>query len=224
MNQFRSKDHESFCRNGISDLYETIGSLNLFMQCDAPNKSAFQALPDGYSFRLCRRDELEVWKRTVTEEQYVDYVTDFYDKVYANRDDEFYSRCLFVCNTNDKPVASTFIWRSYGLINTVGWYRVLPEYEGKGIGRALLSEALTGAEFPIYLHTQPTSARAVKLYSDFGFKLITDPVIGYRKNDLNESLPYLKRILPESDYARLQYTEANDALLKAALTSDVSEF
>ena len=26
---YRNKDHEAFCNNGIADLYETIGSLNL---------------------------------------------------------------------------------------------------------------------------------------------------------------------------------------------------
>ena len=51
--------------------------------------------------------------------------------------------------------------------------------EGKGLGRALLTEILKNAGLPIYLHTQPTPARAIKLYSDFGFKLTTDPIIGY---------------------------------------------
>ena len=95
---------------------------------------------------------------------------------------------------------------------------------GKGLGRALLGEILKDAEYPVYLHTQPTSARAVKLYSDFGFKLITDPIIGQRKNDLTESLPYLQKVLPQSVYAGLQYTKTNDALLEAAASSNVSEF
>ena len=107
--------------------------------------------------------------------------------------------------------------------NTIGWFRVLSEYEGQGLGRAILSEILKDAQYPIYLHTQPTSARAIKLYSDFGFKLITNQV-GYRNNDLTESLPYLQKILPEDDYKKLQFTEANDELIKAALSSDISEF
>jgi len=194
------------------------------MQCDTVDMSAFRPLPAGFSIRSCRRDELEIWKRVVVEEAYVDLVTDYYDKVYSMHEDEFYNRCMFVCNSDDKPVASTFIWRSYGLINTVGWFRVLPEYEGKGLGRALLSEILKNAQCPIYLHTQPTSARAIKLYSDFGFKLVTDASVGYRKNDLTESLPYLQKILPENDYKNLQFTKANDELLSAALTNETSEF
>ncbi|MCL2699925.1 MAG: GNAT family N-acetyltransferase, partial [Defluviitaleaceae bacterium] len=75
-----------------------------------------------------------------------------------------------------------------------------------------------------YLHTQPTSARAIKLYSDFGFKLITDPAIGHRKNYLAESLPYLEKVLPENDYAGLQFTEANDTLIKASRSSEFAKF
>jgi GNAT superfamily N-acetyltransferase len=220
----RSKDHEAFCKVNADDLYETVGNYNIFMQCDMPDRNAFRQLPDGYSIRLCRRDELEVWKRVATEEQYVQDVTAFYEKVYAKHEDEFFRRCLFVCDTDDKPVASTFIWRSYGLINTVGWFRVLPEYEGKGLGRAILSYILNDAEFPVYLHTQPTSARAIKLYSDFGFKLITDAIPGNRNNDLTECLPFLKMILPESVYAKLQFTAANDDLLRAVGSSDIAEF
>ena len=222
--EYRSKDHEAFCRKGVADLYSTIGNLNLFMQCDAPNKGAFRALPDGYSSRFCRRDELEAWKRIAAEEQYGVFVINFYNNLYTENDDEFFNRCLFVCNAYDTPVASAFIWRSYGQINAFSWFRVLPEYEGKGLGRALLSEILKNAEFPVYLHTQPTSARAIKLYSDLGFKLITDPVIGYRRNNLDESLPHLQKVLPENDYANLQFVKANKELLTAALTSELAEF
>ena len=206
---YKNKDHEAFYEAGMGELYDTVGNYNIFMQCDSPNKTAFKKLPNGYTFRLCKRDELEVWKRVVAEEQHVGYVSEYYDKVYKEHEDEFFRRCLFACDADEKPIASTFIWRSYGLVNTVGWFRVLPEYEGKGIGRAILSEVLNNTEFPVYLHTQPTSARAIKLYSDFGFKLITDPIIGYRNNDLKESWTYLKNVLPAMDFTSLRFTEAN---------------
>ena len=158
---YRNKDYEAFKQNKLGNFYEKIGSYNIFMQCDSPNTSAFCELPDGYSFRLCRRDELEVWKHIVVEEQYIDYVTEYYDKVYAKHEDEFFNRCMFVCDAEGNPVASTFIWHSYGQINTIGWFRVMPKHEGKKLGRALISRILRNAEFPIYLHTQPSSVRAI---------------------------------------------------------------
>ena len=220
----KSLDYEAYTQKGIGDEYFTVGNYNLFMQCDTPDRTAFCELPDGFSFRLCRRDEIEVWKHVVAEEQYVDYVAEYYEKIYAKHTDEFFRRCIFICNASDKPVASTFLWRSYGKINTVGWLRVLPECEGNGLGRALLSEVFKDSVYPVYLHTQPTSARAIKLYSDFGFKLLTDPVIGYRRNDLNRSLPYLQKILPKSDYAKLRFAEADEALLEAAILNEFPEF
>ena len=221
---FNSKDYEAFCDKGLAKEFETIGSLNLFMQCDSPNKKAFSELPTEYNFRLCQPAELEIWKRIIVHEQYVDYVTEYYNKIYAKNEDEFFRHCWFVCNKDNIPVASCLLWQSYGLITTIGWYAVSPEHEGKGLGRALMSKILTNEKFPIYLHTQPTSARAIKLYSDFGFKLITDPIIGYRKNDVEQSLPYLQTILPKSDFENLQFTVANIELHKAALTSQTSEF
>ena len=221
---YRNKDHEVFWSKGIGDNYEKLGNRNLFMQCHYLRPNAFSSLPTGYSSRLCRRDELEIWKSVVADEQYVDYVTNYYNEVYAKNEDEFFKRCVFICNADDKPVASCLIWRSYELINTVGWFRVLPEYEGKGLGRALLSIVFKDTQTPIYLHTQPTSMRAIKLYLDFGFKLITDPVIGHRKNDLDENLKLFYTILPKDNFLAVQYTKADDALLKAALSREFSEF
>ncbi|OGO92552.1 MAG: hypothetical protein A2Y17_10920 [Clostridiales bacterium GWF2_38_85] len=194
------------------------------MMCETPNQNAFRDLPDRYSFRLCGRDELEIWNHIAVEEPNVNYVSEYYKKIYAKHEDEFFRRCTFVCNSDDKPIATCFLWRSYGEINTIGWFRTLPEYEGKGIGRALLSKILKEATFPVYLHTQPTSARAIKLYSDFGFKLITDQMIGYRKNNLTESLPFLQMVLPEPDYLALQTIKATPALIEAALSIATGEF
>jgi len=63
---FKNKDYEAFCNAGLSEQFETLGNYNIFMQCDTPDKDAFSKLPDGYSFRLCRRDELDIWKRITT--------------------------------------------------------------------------------------------------------------------------------------------------------------
>ena len=218
------QDYCAFHRAGLADAYGTIGKYNLFMACETPDPGAFRALPEGYSFRLCRRGEVETWKRLVAEEQYVAYVTDFYEKVYAKNEDEFFRRCTFVCAAGDKPVASAFLWRAHGEIDTVGWFRVLPVYEGLGLGRALLSEILKPAKGPVYLHTQPTSIRAIKLYSDLGFALITNPVIGYRKNDLAESLPYMQKVMPAATYENLRFIEIGDSLHQAALLSETAEF
>ena len=212
------KDRELFRGAGLSEAYEAIGNYNLFMACDRPNTGAFRELPEGYSIRPCGRGEVETWARTAAGEAYAAYTEEYYERVYSRDPEEFFRRCLFVCDPMDRPVATCLTWLAYGRVNTLGWFRVAPEHEGKGIGRALLTEILRGADMPIYLHTQPTSARAIGLYSDMGFRFVTDPVIGYRKNDLKESLPYLEKVL--KGYERLGFTEAGGTLRDAALTCE----
>ena len=208
----------------LQKMINAANSNNLFMQCDTPNEAAFRPLPQGFMTRLCNRDEIIVWKEMWAQGKYMDFVNYYYDKVYAPHENEFLSRCTFAVDKNDMPVASSGIWRSYGKINTILGFFVLPEYEGCGIGRGLFSDVMRNAEYPVYVHTHPIAHRAVKLYSDFSFKLITNPAIGYRKNDLSESLPYLQKVLPESGYTRLQFTIANNELLMAALSNEMAEF
>jgi len=208
----------------LENMIEGANSNNLFMQCDTPNEDAFRPLPPGFAARYCRRNEIIIWKEMWAQGKYMDFVNYYYDSVYAAHENEFLSRCTFAVDVDDKPVATSGIWRSYEKINTVLGFFVLPEYEGRGIGRGLFSDVMRNAEYPVYVHTHPIAHKAVKLYSDFGFRLITDPIVGYRKNDLSESLPYLREVLPENCYAGLQFTKANEELLTAAMINEFAEF
>ena len=197
---------------------------DIFMQCDTPNQAAFRPLPSGFSVRPCRPEELIIWKTIWAQGKYMDFVNHYYNKVYAPHADEFFRRCTFAVDENDKPVATSGIWRSYGKINTVLGFFVLPEYEGRGIGRGLFSEVMKNVECPVYLHTHPIAGKAIQLYADFGFKFITDPVIGYRTNNLQESLSYLQEMRLKRGAANLQTVKANPALLEAALLREFAEF
>jgi len=211
--------------DALQEQINDTNSNNLFMQCEKLNFEAIRPLPKGFSFRLCRRDELDVWKESWAQGEYRDFVNYYYNLMYAHREDEFFNRCTFIVDKNDNPVATCYIWRSYNnSISTVGWFHVWPEYQGLGLGHAILGEVMKNAEFPVYLHTHPIATKAIKVYSDLGFQLITDPVIGYRKNDLEESLPCLKANMPEHVFDKLQTTTATKALLEAALLSEMAEF
>lgn len=208
----------------MADISQELLAGHLFMQCDTPNQNAFRPLPNGFSTRLCRPDELPTWKYMWAQGQYMEFINQYYDKVYAPHEDEFFRRCTFAVDKNDKPIATSGIWLSYGKISTVLGFFVLPEYQGQGIGRGLFSEVLKSAECPVYVHTHPIANKAIKLYSDFGFKLITDTIVGYRENNLQESLPYLQEVLSDKGYPALQTAKANPALLEAALLSEFAEF
>jgi len=213
-------------------MQEQIPDKNIFMMCSKLNHDAVSKMPKGFHVRYCRENELDTWKALHFDtpelaEEYYDYMTQFFYDVYLPKGDLFYKRCLFVCNADDHPVGTCFVWKSYNAIWTLQWFKVLKEFEGRGIGRALLSivmTSLTEDELPLFLHTQPSSYRAIKLYSDFGFHLISDPVIGSRRNEIDECMPILKKYMPTSDYNKLRFVRAPQFFLNAVGTSDINEF
>lgn len=205
-------------------------ALNFFMMSEAPAPQAFGALPPGFHFRTCRRDELETWKQLNLPDPTVQpIISDYFNRVYAARQQTFFERCVFACDEGDVPVGTCFVWQAYGQINTLHWFKVRPEYEGLGIGRALLTEVLRPLkpeDYPVFLHTHPSCFRAIKLYADFGFHPLRAPEkIGFRQNDYQESLPYLRECMPGAFFEALpEALDAPDCLLKAAASSPMEEF
>lgn len=80
------------------------------------------------------------------------------------------------------------------------------------------------SDYPVYLHTQPSSYRAIKLYTDFGFALLTDPIIGYRQNHLDMCLPFLKTHLCQEDFGQLKFEKAPEEFLQAVKSSPIHQF
>jgi len=209
-----------------------IADKNLFMMCEALNLAALTESSDAYHVRTCRSDELNIWKRMPFDvpevaEEFHEFMTQYFANVYANRADEFFRRCLFVCDQNDIPVATGFGWKSYGQVSTIHWLKVLKRHEGLGIGRVLLSiimRCFADDDYPVFLHTQPGSFRAIKLYSDFGFVFLTDATIGYRQNELAEGLTFLKAHMFSRDYERLRFARAPKDFLEAVKSSPIDQF
>lgn len=205
---------------------EKIPDLNVFMMCRQVREEAFAELPSGYHFRSCREDEVDWLKRAPFDDpveavEYENFMNEWFETVYAGQLDQFRAQTILVCGTDDRPVATCSWWKAYGQINTIHWLKTLPEFEGKGLGRALLSEIfrrIPEEGLPVYLHTQPGSYRAIKLYSDFGFQLLTNPVIGNRTNDLQATMRWLEKYMRPRDFQNLKTclmpTEIQDELAK----------
>ena len=204
--------------------------MNLFMMCRELNRAALSEMPPGYRVRRIRPNETGVWKRLQFDDdetalRNAAYMDDWYRRVYSPKREKFIESCLMVRDKTEKPVATCFLWYAYGLIPTVHWFKVTKKYEGIGIGRALLTRVMKDAEqYPVYLHTQPESFRAIKLYSDFGFALLTDAIIGSRQNDLKQALPYLQEHMPAAEYQKLQFAAAPEELLRITAENPTEEF
>lgn len=211
-----NQDYRSFTAVMGSEAYWEAGNYNLFMMCEKPETAAFRPLGAGFTFRPVRPEELGLWKEPAVEAPFIPDVSAYFDRVYAGRQAEFFRQAYFLCGGSGQPAATGLLWKAWGKVSSLGWIRTLPVYEGQGVGRMLLSALLERAEYPLFLHTQPTSARAIKLYSDFGFRLLTAPVVGDRENDLGKSLPLLQKVLPEKAFASLRTAEAPGWFLEAA--------
>lgn len=211
---------------------DSIPDRNLFMVLRTPRAEAFSPLPAGYRLRHCRSDELPLWKAMHFDDpaeaaRNAPFMDGFYDQVYAPYGDLFFEKCLLCVDHRDVPVGTLFTWAAYGRVETLHWFKVIRSFEGRGIGRALLSavlRALSDDAYPLCLHTQPSSFRAIKLYTDFGFALIDDPAVGHRENHLQECLPILQKHMREEDFQNLRTAKAPPALLEAALRVPWAEF
>ena len=79
-------------------------------------------------------------------------------------------------------------------------------------------------DYPIYLHTQPSSFRAIKLYSDFGFSLLSDDKFGIRKNDLEECMPILENFMLKKFFRELRITTAPREFVYAVNKYNTNQF
>jgi ribosomal protein S18 acetylase RimI-like enzyme len=202
------------------------------MMCSALNRNALAEMPANYYLRSCRPDELDIWKKMPFDDaelakEYEGFMSDYFTTTYASKEDLFFAKTLFVCDRQDKPIATCLNWKAYDEFHTIQWFKVLKEYEGQGIGRALLSivmRELALGDYPIYLHTQPSSFRAIKLYSDFGFSLLSGNKIGIRTNDLDECLPILAEFMPPEYFQKLRIITAPKQFEDAANKYDTNQF
>ncbi|MDT7833289.1 GNAT family N-acetyltransferase [Flavobacteriaceae bacterium S356] len=211
---------------------EEIPDYNIFMMCESLDKNALSELSKEFKIRSCREDELPIWRAFPFDNpkdamEYDQFMVEYFNSTYKGKETEFYNKTLFVCDKNDNPLATCMVWKAYGVFNAIHWFKVLKKAEGNGIGRALFSiimKSLKDEDYPIYLHTQPSSFRAIKLYSDFGFDILTDEKIGTRQNEIDESLPILKEFMPDDFFQQLRFRKAPKPFVETVKRYKTNEF
>ena len=206
---------------------EKIPEANLFMWCRTPDSRAFGQVPACFDCVSFTPDKLESWILLQTDgrptEAERDYLTEYYHNVYAPLSDRFAGRWHLLYE-GETLAASCMLWEAYPGYETIHWLKVHPLYEGRGLGRAILTKTLETHTGAVYLHTQPASYRALKLYTDFGFALLTDPVIGQRENHLTDVLPILSRVMTPAAYGALRFAACPEGFRKAAASCRENRF
>lgn len=117
--------------------------------------------------------------------------------------DELAEKCFFAETSDGKVVGTCIAWydnKNDYVVSSLHWLAVIPEYQDKGIGRALVISVMNYYRennlLPVYLHTQPWSYKAIKLYYSLGFIIQHEDTFGNYKNEYKEAKEILSNYLP----------------------------
>jgi len=178
-------------------------------------------LPDGFTIRAYQKGDLEAWAKievSVGEFENNDKAYESFNKLYLPYENMLPLRMFFVVAPSGEPVATAtafFSDKRKWMKSVLHWVAVKPEFQGKGLGRAIVQKALNAiVEFEpkrdIYLFTQTWSHKAVKLYLSLGFKMVRTPnglakiKFGYKRgNDYKGAIRILKSVYDEQTYKDL---------------------
>lgn len=144
-------------------------------------------LVTGYAFRRFEPGDEMRWVAIQAEANADTVQVDLrtFQDTFGNNLDQMPDRSWFVIDPAGREIASITAWwrrvpvdasagstaaeRNQGLIH---WVAVLPDCQGKGIGKAMMTRVMDrlAREYPdVYLNTSTVRLAAIKIYLDFGF-------------------------------------------------------
>lgn len=157
---------------------ESIPYRSLTMIRDDMTGFPLYDLPDGYALRTYQPGDELVWARIeqiVDEYETVDDALKGFLTYFGGNNEALATRCFFLTDASGTPVGTASAWFSELAgepRGEVAWVGILPEHQGKGLAKPLLSavmQRLAQSHERAWLRTQTISYRAVDLYLNYGF-------------------------------------------------------
>ena len=183
-------------------LDKTIAYKNIIMRADAFLKGFTVRLPEGFSIKPYEAGDEMHWAAIETSVGEFDTqveAEDYFQKTYIPYSQELERRCFFVIAQDGTYAGTCTAWymmREDGQTGVVHWFGVRPEYQGLGIGKALLGKVMQYFEeinaYPVYLHTQTWSHKAIGMYHMAGFGILKEESFDNNQNDFTEAMDVLK--------------------------------
>jgi GNAT superfamily N-acetyltransferase len=161
-------------------------------------------LPEGYTFKGYKAGDEPDWvriERSVDELTSSERALPYFINNYVSYKGELERRCLFVENPEGMKVATLTIWWGYtGLRRDpwLHWFSVMPEYQNKAIGKALLYEQmirllLIEGDRDVYIPTQTWSYKAINIYRKQEFVPTDEQGLGgYENKDYKLAMELIK--------------------------------
>src|SRR6266404_4409495 len=101
-------------------------------------------LPPGYSFRAYRQGDEEHWLRIqLAADRFNTITPTWFDQEFGADRGPLANRQFYVLNPQGTPIGTGTAWLSDDLPvpwpGRVHWLAIVPEYQGRGLGKALLT-------------------------------------------------------------------------------------
>ena len=195
----------------------SIPYYNLILRCDRIHTHSV-SLPGNYHFKMYDDGDEKHWAELeceIGDFSSVEEAETYFRRNYCKQIDELKKLCVFVVDDKGNVVGSCIAWhdlKDKATVASLHWLVVSPKHQGKHIGLALCQKVMEifkkSGEFPVYIHTQPWSYKAIFLYTKLGFKIQKTDTFSHYENQYVQALETLKTILTESQITQLiKYSE-----------------
>ncbi|WP_105616364.1 GNAT family N-acetyltransferase [Vallitalea okinawensis] len=164
-------------------------------------------LHSDYKFVLFKAGDEKEWAGIETSVGEFDREVDalvYFQREYLPYIKELERRCIFIENNEGLKVATLTIWWCYtGLRRDpwIHWVAVRPEFQGLGLGKAIVSEGMKmlidiEGDRTTYLHTQTWSYKAIGIYKKAGFAITQEKgLAGYNNDDYENAVNLLDKYI-----------------------------
>lgn len=200
-------------------LEKSIPYKSIIMRCDSINRNAFSEAEECFSIVKYKPGMKSVWieiqKAAGQFEGYSDAdIADYFEKLF----------CMIVVKLMKDAFSSKITLKKRVLVHVVHGFQIkekelfryfigLQLFQRIEIGcaRMLITYVLKYFEQKygnqaVYLHTQPESYQAIKLYNDFGFNITQEDSYGHAVNEYEDAMEILKEVMNSEAYKRLKNT------------------
>lgn len=193
-------------------LDRTIPFYNTILRCDH-YLTKDTALPNGYSVVTYKPGYEKAWAEleySVGDFNSAGEAEEYFVSTYL-KDTDKTDNILFLKDAEDKIIGSSIAWqddRNGALVSSLHWLIVDEDHQGMGLGKALCCAVMNiyagkGA-FPVYIHTQPWSWKAILLYVSLGFKLQKYDTFSHYVNQYDDAMRTLKEQLSDDQFELLE--------------------
>ena len=152
------------------------------------------SLPNGYHFEYYKKGDMNAWvdiEVSALEFENEEKAVERFTSEFMDKEDELQERCLFIVDTeSNKKIATIMAWM--GTLHDhkegrIHWVSILPEYQGQGLSKPLLTRALNELKkwhHSVYLTTTTKNYKAINLYLSYGFEPYLETaehIIGWKR-------------------------------------------